>query len=414
VPKPTLRAAALAVLLAAPLSAQRVDVHAQPPRPSLWAGADSNSAAAYYTAGVQRIDSDPAGAAAAFYWAERLHPGWADALYGRRVALLLQLSEERYMRYMEGQRSVTRAADIMAIDSLYVRALTADPFLYRKFEQQMFRRYWHAVFADDARRNGEQPNAALFNEWINSYLHDIDPDVRGYVAYSEGKWADAQQWLERAAQRAGHHRSRVRSDLARVLYMEGDRQRSAEVMTQAIADMRSEDARDLVFVYESKAVLEHSVATAREELGDHAAAREAYGRALQEDIAFYPAHQALGKLALAAGDTAAAVAELALAAQIAEGDGGVAYDYANLLANTGKVAEALPELERAVRLDPYYAAPHLLLARIYEASGMRTEAVQHYHDFAARAAHDDPGLDYANRRAAELEAALHAEAGNGR
>jgi len=46
-------------------------------------------------------------------------------------------------------------------------------------------------------------------------------------------------------------------------------------------------------------------------------AREAYGRALQEDIAFYPAHVRLGLLALNAKDTSTAISELDLAAQVA-------------------------------------------------------------------------------------------------
>ncbi|HEV7588970.1 MAG TPA: tetratricopeptide repeat protein [Longimicrobium sp.] len=408
-------AALVAAGLASPVAAQRrADAHYQPPRPHLWADADTNSAAAYYTLGAQHVGDDPQLAADAFYWASRLHPGWADPLYARRVALLLQLGEERFLRYVAGQRSVTRAADVQAIDSLYVRALTADPFLYRKFDLYLDRRYWHAAFTDDARRRGELPNEALYNSWFNGALQSVDPDTRGYVAYVNGRFAEAREWLERATRTAGHHRSRARADLARVLYLGGERQRSAEVMAEAIGDMRREDERDLVFAYESKALLEHSVAIAREELGDRAGAREAYGRALQEDLAFYPAHVRLGKLALAAGDTAAAVAELALAAQAAPDDGAVAYDYAVVAAAAGRLADALPQLERSVALEPWFAAPHLLIGRIYDASGMRTEAIQHLNDFVSRAPRDDPALAWARGRAAELQSALDAEKGDAR
>jgi Flp pilus assembly protein TadD len=407
--------ALVAAGLAAPLAAQRrADAHYQPPRPHLWADADTNSAAAYYTLGAQHVGDDPQRAADAFYWAARLHPGWADALYARRVALLLQLGEERFLRYVQGQRSVARAPDLMAIDSLFVRALMADPFLYRKFDLYLDRRFWHASFGEMARRNGELPNEALYNAWFNSALQSMDPDTRGYVAYANGRFAEAREWLERASRTAGHHRSRVRADLARVLYLGGDRQRSAEVMAEAIGDMRREDARDLVFVYESKALLEHSVGTAREELGDPAAAREAYGRALQEDLAFYPAHVRLGKLALASGDTAAAVAELALAAQVAPDDAAVAYEYAVVAAAAGRLPDAVPQLERSVALEPWFAAPHLLMGRIYDASGMRLEAIQHLNDFVSRAPRDDPALEWARRRAAELQTTIDAEKGDAR
>jgi hypothetical protein len=75
----------------------------------------------------------PAEAAAAFYWAARLQPGWADPLYGRRVALLMT-DPDRLVRYMEDNRGTIRSPEIQAIDSLQLRALSLDPFLVQTFD----------------------------------------------------------------------------------------------------------------------------------------------------------------------------------------------------------------------------------------------------------------------------------------
>ena len=75
-------------------------------------------------------------------------------------------------------------------------------------------------------------------------------------------------------------------------------------------------------------------------------------------------------------------------------------------------AQPVPQLERSVALEPWFAAPHLLMGRIYDASGMRAEATQHLNDFVSRAPRDDSALEWARRRAAELQSALDAEKGD--
>ena len=60
-----------------------------PPRPELAAGADTNSANAYYEFGLERLERRPKRAADAFYWACRLEPTWAEPWYAQWVARLL-------------------------------------------------------------------------------------------------------------------------------------------------------------------------------------------------------------------------------------------------------------------------------------------------------------------------------------
>jgi tetratricopeptide (TPR) repeat protein len=193
----------------------------------------------------------------------------------------------------------------------------------------------------------------------------------------------------------------------------GQHDRAREEMARAIEDMRREDADDLVYLYESKAVLEHSVAAVHEKQARPDSAREAYGRALREDLAFHPAHVRLAALALAAGDTAAAVGEMDLAVQLAPEDGALRHDYAGLLISARKYPEAVEELKKAAELEPWFAAPRLLLGKIHDASGLRLETVRNYKDFLARASKADAQRAWTETRLAAIEAALAAEAGGG-
>lgn len=409
----TLAAALAALALAAPAAAQRypLDARAVPPRPALFAGADTLDADVYYMHGVSRLDPDPAEAGAAFYWAARLRPGWADALYGRRVALLMAQRDSRFIDYMQGQRNVARAPDIQAIDSLYLRALELDPFLFRKLDRVMLTSYWRRSASEAFHRQGETPNTAAIGAWIREAMQDPENDMRGWMAYSEGRFPEAIDWYQRRVQRNFRYRAQARTDFARVLYMAGDHRRAADEMAKAVEEMRRQDDRDLIFVYESKALAEHSLALIHDQLGQADSAREAYARALQENLAYHPAHVRLARRALAAGDTAAALSELDLAAQIAPGDAAVLFEYGQTLAAARKYEEAMAQLKKAAEAEPHYAAPHLLLGRIYDAHGMRTETIEALRAYAARAARDEARLEWARQRADELEAALKAEAG---
>ncbi|HEX2201809.1 MAG TPA: hypothetical protein VHG91_00855 [Longimicrobium sp.] len=409
----TLLLALAALALAAPADAQRfpIDARAVPPRPALFAGADTLDADVYYMHGVSRLDPEPAEAAAAFYWAARLRPGWADALYGRRVALLMAQRDSRFIDYMTGQRNVARAADIQAIDSLYLRALELDPFLFRKLDRVLLNNFWRRNAAEFFHGRGLAPNTAEIGAWIREAMNDPENDMRGWMAYSEGRFPDAIDWYQRRVQRGGRYRAQARTDFARVLFMAGDHRRAAEEMARAVAEMRRQDEKDLIFVYDSKALVEHSLALIHDQLGQADSAREAYGRALQENLAYHPAHVRLARRALAAGDTAAALSELALAAEIAPRDAAVHFEHAQALAGAQKYEEAMEALEKAAEAEPYYAAPHLLLGRIYDAHGMRTETIASLRAYLARAARDEPRVDWARQRADELEAALKAEAG---
>lgn len=401
-------AAAAALVCATQAAGQSTRVHDVPRRPVLWAQADTNNANTYYLHGVNRISDRPAEAAAAFYWAARLQPGWAEPLYGRRAALLMT-DADRLVRYVENVRGTIRSAEIQAIDSLQLRALSLDPFLVEIFERPMVRVYLTRAVMEDMRRATGEANSALAAHRVETWLRNSPPLMRARVAYSEGRFPQALGEYERALARASSRdKPYIHPVVGKIHFFTGNLAKAAEHFTAAAEGMRKEEARDLVFVYQSKALMEHSLGAVYEKMGNAAAAQEAYGRALQEDLSFAPAHKALSALAMARGDTATAVSELALAVELSPDDAALRVQYGMLLVRTRKADEGVAEFKRAAELESYYATPHLMLARLYDSSGMAPEALEYYRSYVARAAREDVGYANAQERIAALDAQLKA------
>ena len=393
----------LAVAAACTATARAQRVHEVPRRPALWAGADTNSAGAYYLLGVQRLERDARLAAAAFYWAERLNPGWPDALYGRYVALLMT-DPHRLEQYEEGRGGIERNPEIRAIDSLYLRAVQRDPFLHRKLEKPYVMMYYRNVYAEAIRRQTGDRDAVVADYLVRQLMNDPDPYVRAWLAYADGRFPAAIQYYEQVLRRS-RRPARLRLRLGQIHFLSGNYPEAAEHLRAGIEALRQADRRDVVRVYESKAMLEYSLAAALEQAGQPDAAREAYGRALTEDLAFWPGHRRMGMLAAAKGDTAAALSEMALAVELAPGEPDLLYQYGTLLLAANRVVEAAAQLKKAAELDPYYAAPHYYLGMMHDAATMTDEAVEHYRAFVARAAGDAPNLARARQRLAALTAA---------
>jgi tetratricopeptide (TPR) repeat protein len=401
--RPHLRAAFIAAFSAALLTAaaaQAQRVHDVPARPSLWAGADTNSANTYYLLGVQRLERDPATAAAAFYWAERLNPGWPEALYARRVALMMT-NGRRLEGYLAGQRSTLGDREVLAIDSLLLRAVQREPFLHQQLDKQMLMMYLRSVYTEAVRQVTGRPDDALAEFELQTALADAGPEFKAWMDAASGLLPSAIQGYERTLGHARYPNS-TRLVLARLNYLSGDYAKAAQYLREALDDERGRDRREVVRVYESKAVMEFSRAAALERGGDLAGAREGYGKALTEDLSFWPAHRRLADLALAAGDTTAALAEMALAVEIAPSEADLRYAHGVLLLQARKVPESAAELAKAAELDPYYAAPHFLLAWMHDQSEMRDEALEHYRAYLSLAAKDDANHARAEERLAAL------------
>src|SRR5689334_2519263 len=327
-------ALALALLLGSQLNAQkRKD---EPRRPKLPAGVDTNNAQVYYDVGLEQLQRDPEKAADAFYWAMRINPVWADAYYARRCALLLS-DRYRFQRYYEDDRGTLKSDEIKRIDSLYFYSLTINPFLYRKLDLVLFNSYIGNLSDEIARRNNVSPGDVQYQ--IQTWLMHGPASTRAWQAYGEGRFHDALNLWAEAIKRA-NHKAALRADRGR-LFFQLDQADSALIeLTQAVEELRKADSKDLVYVYESKALLEHSIGLVQARLGNSAAAKEAFGRALQEDLSYFPAHIQLGYMALEEKDTTTALSEMDLATQIRGDDPMLRFIYGYSLATSGKYKDA--------------------------------------------------------------------------
>ena len=393
--KTLLVAAALACGAAtAPALAQRV--HDVPARPALFAGADTNSAGAYYLAGLQSLDRDARRAAAAFYWAERLNPGWADALYARHVALLMA-DPRRQQNYVDGRGGIERNPEIMAIDSLYYRAIQRDPFLHRKLDLQYWTLYLRTTYAEAIRdRTGNRDDVAA--EYLTqTELRSAEP----WLKAAQGRFPAAIDFWQQELRHA-RNPAAVRLRLGQLRFLSGDFPEAAEDLRLGIEELRKNDTRRVVRFYESKAVMEYSLAVALEQAGNGDGAREGFARALQEDLAFWPGHRRMATLALAKNDTTTALAEMALAVEIAPTEPDLRFEYAKMLITAGKVVPAAAELQKAAELDPFFAEPHFYLAAMHDASSMTDEAVGHYRQYLSLAPREAEHRAQAEQRLAAL------------
>lgn len=359
----------------------------EPKRPQLFFGADTNDAGVYYNYGLEKLDRDPKIAANAFYWASRLNPTYADAFYARRVALLLT-DPRRLTRYWNEDKGTLRSPEIRRIDSLYYFALTLNPFLYEKLDRLLFA----AIIDDFVHRQSigvGAPTPADVRYEVDNWLMRAGPGMRAWRAYGEGRLDDALRLYGEAIKTA-RYKYGYRSMRGRIFFQLNQPDSALSELSKAVEEVRKRDIKDLVYVYESKALFEHAVGMSHERLNDLPAAREAYGRALQEDLGYSPAHVRLAYMALESKDTTTAVSEFDLAVQLREDDSGLRYQYGYVLAEAKKDAEAEVQLKKALELNPDYALPHHILGRVLERQGKTAEAVQSYRAFLALVSKHDP------------------------
>ena len=141
---------------------------------------------------------------------------------------------------------------------------------------------------------------ALPGDWSRSW------ETRGRLAYTNSRFADAVRMyaaaLKSRKERIGVHYDRALAFLA----MERPDSALAE-LTVLLDKMRRQDVKRLVSIYESKAMYEYATGSILTRLRRYDEAREAFGRALAEDLSLAVVHAALGGIARAQGDTASAL-----------------------------------------------------------------------------------------------------------
>lgn len=246
-------ATVLIVIAAAPLAAQKPKD--APKRPSLPANADTCDARAYFALGMSVLETTPWKAADAFYWATRLEPMWPDAVYARRIALLMT-DPVRLSGYMEGNRGTVRSKAIREIDALMQRALTLDPFLKRNLDRTLFKYYLRWSYETYVRQNGGGPAAVdygLLEHWVESYLASAPPRIRGWSLATSGRYDEALKAYAAALQDR-KNTAGVHAERGRIFHMLGQDDSAVAEMGRAVAELRESDEKELVYVYESKAL----------------------------------------------------------------------------------------------------------------------------------------------------------------
>ena len=396
----------VSMLAAVPPSALQGQGGKMPKRPKLEAGADTNFAPAYYEYGVSMIERDPERAAAAFYWAARLDPAWAPPLYARRVALLMA-DPRLLVGYMNGIRRYVESKEARSIDSLELRALMLNPFLARDLDKPLIMAYLRDLVQDELRQSGDHMDAGTstrFDYYMERYLRNNARErLRADVAISDGRVPEALDLYRKAlGQERDDEAAGIHVERARAFHQLGNDDSTRAELAQGLEKLRKRDQKAFVFVYESKALLEQCIGLTYELKAQFEPAREAYGRALQEDLSYYPAHIRLGSVALAVGDTTSALSEMDLAVQVKPDDPWVRATYGQTLAQIGRAADAAVQLRKAVDLEPFYPGPYYLLGRVAEMLGKPAEAADDYRGYLAHTSSRDVRVPDVKQRLAAL------------
>ena len=348
-----------------PLAAQRDTV--VPPRPPLAANQDTNDANAYYLLGVSQLQNHPKRASDAFFWATRLNPALAEAWYGRWAALLLNQDEEVLTDYLLQTTRLKAWAAMHEVDSLRTKALLREPLLFLRLDA--------VVIKEWVRRAGVGEEALYGND---------DLSIRGWVAYSEGRFQDAERLYTQALQKRPKwyflHLERGRAFLLHLQFDSALR----EMRMYADADSTNRGGDDdPVWSADSREMTRYTIGRIDEAKGNLPAARDIYTEILTANLGFYPAHTALARVALAQGDSAAALKEYELATL--EADAPTCYDFGVLLLRSNRRVDAVTQFRRAIAADSDYAPPYITLAYLEETGGSAPVAAELYRQFIARA-----------------------------
>lgn len=379
----------LAFVLALPVAGAAQQAGDVPARPALPAMSDTNSATVYHQFGVRRLRQDPREAAAAFYWASRLNPEAAQHPYGRWVALVIA-EPEAYSASREGDsRQAVRAR---LLDSLRARALLLDPFMHRSLDDQLVlelaMRYYGGTVGGDV-------EAAL------AQIMRQNPEDAALVNYSRGRFDETLAILARVAQR-NRKNAYVRMERGRTFVLMGSLDSGRVQIDSALLIARRRDADSTRFRYEQKSAWEFSLGRVLAMQGRNDQAREAFERALMEDLSYFPAHIQLGQLHMLRRDTAAALREFSRAVESRADEYVSHFTYGYYLAVVNQMDSALVHLRRAIDLEPFAAPPRLMLGAALEAKGDNAGAITAYESFLARASRVDPDYGAARGRVEAL------------
>ena len=368
-----LTCAIMFALAASPLGAQTRDA---PKRSKLDAKADTNDWEAYYEYGVRNLQRSPRYSLDAFYWASRLAPWSADPLYAQWVAFHMR-DVPRFQRYLDDDQKVLTAPDVQRSDSLLRVAFLRNPFVHRAMAMALF--------------------DALPGTWGGDVVS------RAWLAYANQKLDRATELFGRAISDKPDKLYRLRHVRA-VLFVTQKQYDSALAEVTALLDQtRRLDENELVRVYESKAFYEYAIGRLELARGNSQAAREAFERALIEDLTYGPAHVWLAGLSEAAGNTESAMGSYAQAVDLTPSDAIYRYQYAVALMKANRMQDGLEQINQAIALEPYFADSYVFKATAHEQLGQPDSARVAYRTYLDRAARNAQNRARVTERLAALD-----------
>jgi tetratricopeptide (TPR) repeat protein len=378
-------------VLALPLEAQRA-----PRRPRLSGDADTNDAVSYFQLGTERLERDPNGAAAAFWWATRLDPLSAQVWYGQYQAQLAQ-NGSRYVRYVLREARGLQTPEIAAIDSLRLRAIALDPFMHRGLEDPLLKVYAReSVPRDQFMGRGDAITDPEQVHQMERYFVETDPYLAGLFSYSRGELRDAVRYWGNALSSHEHDWMWAERAVAFVELRQLDSARAN--LTHAIDRARNGRGDEPHHVWETPAAYQCALGRVLEDMRNWAAARDAYQNATAANAAYYPAWLRLGVLGLRTGDTASALDALTRVLQLQPNDYFAHVTLGAALSNRGQRDSALAHLRRATEIEPWASGGWLLLGRALDAAGDSSQAVAALQKYVALAPRNDPPRLLAGRR----------------
>ncbi|HEU0016453.1 MAG TPA: tetratricopeptide repeat protein [Longimicrobium sp.] len=338
------------VLLTAPAAAQP-----EPARPNLPRGADANDWEAYFDLGVRLFRERPQHAAAAFYWASRIDPTRAEPMLGR-WASFYAADQGRWIGWVQDREQTVQDPLVLKTDSLLYRAYARNPFVHRGLVVTLY--------------------DMLPGRW------KMEPALRAWFDYGRGEFAEAARGFAAVWRDNPSRNYWALHDLALSHAGAGQFDSASVALQRLLEALRADDQVRVVYFYESKAMHEYALGMLANARRDAQGAKAAFERALEEDFSTYPAHVMLARITQRRSE---AVEHLRQAVDIAPDEGYLRYEYANALATSGRQADAIEQLQHAIRLEPHYADPYYRLATLHDVAGHPELAVPAYRAYLQRA-----------------------------
>jgi tetratricopeptide (TPR) repeat protein len=202
--------------------------------------------------------------------------------------------------------------------------------------------------------------------------------------YEQGCYTQAIDWYRKVLLKFPNHFS-SRMNLVRAMHWTGQHGNALAQIDTAITQLRARDSKRTYRFYASKEQLETMRGEILTQMEDFNGAKKAYGKALEENLSYWPAHVRLALLASIQGEHDEALQEYDQAVQLADREPAVHFDYGIALLRADKAPEAEREFRRVLELEPNFNLAYFNLALTLDRQGRREDAIAAYRTYLKRA-----------------------------